>query len=630
MPRSELPTNDLRTETGPPRSAGTVPPSEEATTLPVAPARPDARPMPAIPGYRVLGRLGEGGMGEVYDVVDEKVGVRLALKMIRPDRVGADFLARFRQEIRAMMLLDHPNIARIYGHGEVGGCPFFTMKFFAGGALVARQDEFRADARKAVELTVKVADAVAYLHEQGKIHRDLKLSNVLLDDAGEPHLSDFGLVKEYGELPHLGGPPERPGAAPEVPDAETSPGGTSPDGGALTRTGSVMGTFAYMAPEQTRGAGGAGLHSDVWALGVILYELLAGRKPFAAADTDELFRQINEASPPPPSTFRDRPEPELDAIVLKCLAKDAAARYESVGAFAGALRGWLAGKAPPKKRRWVEWVLAGAAVVCLALLAAALVPRPRPQPQTPEQWLEEAQNKLADGDTVKWVGETGLPRWFRVRVGTEEGVTPVLVWDNTCTINTHAIALVEICPDPKRDSYRFEAEVRQNYVDKVNARVGLYVMHRAYTANQRGHLFAYWSFSEQVPRDRFGKEPPKDMRVVRAEFFATYVQMAPPARFAPEKINDGRAVEFTEQKLEEFDWRPIVIDVSPNGVTVRFDNKELTYPRAGRLSLDMFAKAAKVPGEDPAEFDPRGGLGLYVSASSASFRNVRVGPLPAK
>jgi len=632
MPRSELPTNARPTETRGPTSPEPARPSEETTTLPVADAASEARPLPVIPGYRVVGRLGEGGMGEVYEVVDEKVAVRLALKMIRPDRVGADFLARFRQEIRAMMLLDHPNIARIYGHGECDGIPFFTMEFFSGGALASRQAEFRADARKAVALTAKVADAVAYLHGQGKIHRDLKLSNILLDEAGEPHLSDFGLVKEYDEPPPVGEPPERAGATPAPPDAETKPDSAGPSNrDALTRTGNVMGTYACMSPEQTRGAKGrVELHSDVWALGVILYELLAGRKPFVAADTGELVRQINEESPPPPSTLRERPEPELDAIVLKCLAKAAAARYESVGAFAAALRDWSAKKAPPKRRRWLDWGLAGAAVVCLALLAAALVPRPKPA-QTPEQWLEEAQTKLAADETVEWVGATGLPRWFRVRAGTEEGVTPVLVWDGTCTIHTQAIALVEICPDPKRDSYRFEAEVRQNNADKLNARAGLYVMHRAYEADQRGHLFAYWSFSEQVPSDRFGKEPPPELRVVRAEFFATYVQVAPPARFASGKNNDGRAVEFTERKTEEeFAWRPLIVDVSPEGVTVRFDGKPLTYPRAGFRGLDMFAQHLDVPGEKPARLDPRGGLGFYVSASSASFRHVRVGPVPVE
>jgi serine/threonine-protein kinase len=595
--------------------------------------------LPVIPGYRVVGRLGEGGMGEVYEVVDEKVAVRLALKMIRPDRVGADFLARFRQEIRAMMLLDHPNIARIYGHGEAGGCPFFTMKFFAGGALLARRDEFRADARKAVALAAKVAAAVAYLHGQGKIHRDLKLSNILLDEAGEPHLSDFGLVKEYGEPPRLSEPTKWTDAghpaAPGPPDAETKPDSAGPpDGDALTRTGSMVGTYAYMSPEQTRGdKGRVGLHSDVWALGVILYELLAGRKPFVAADTDELVRQINEESPPPPSTFRERPEPELDAIVLKCLAKDAAARYESVDAFAAALRSWLTKKALPKRQRWLDWALAGALVVCLALLAVPLIPRPKPPAQTPERWLEEAKKQLADGQEVEWVGKTGLPRWFRVRAGTEEGVTPVLVWDDTCTINTQAIALVEICPDPKRDSYRFEAEVRQNNVDKPNAQVGLYVMHRAYGEDQRGHLFANCFFSEQLKLPGKGKEPPAGMRAGRAQFFVTYIRAAPPAPYQHDKNNDGRSIEFMAplpKPKEEFDWRPIAVDVSPEGVTVRFDGKPLTYPRAGLRGLDMFARQLKVPGDEPGRLDPRGGLGFYVSASSASFRHVRVGPLPAE
>src|SRR5262249_485719 len=154
------------------------------------------------------------------------------------------------------------------------------------------------------------------------------------------------------EPPHFGELPKRAdaghAAAPGPPDAETKPDSAGPsDGDVLTRTGSVMGTYAYMSPEQTRGdKGRVALHTDVWRLGVIRYELLAGRKPFVAADTGELVRQINEESPPPPCTFRERPEPELDAIVLKCLAKDAAARYESVEAFAAALRNWLTKKAP--------------------------------------------------------------------------------------------------------------------------------------------------------------------------------------------------------------------------------------------------------------------------------------------
>jgi serine/threonine protein kinase len=632
MPRSELPTNLRPSDTQEStvsESAGS--PSSKKSTLPGAGETALASPLPAVPGYRVLGRLGEGGMGTVYEVIDEKVGVRLALKMIRPDRVDANFLARFRQEIRAMMLLDHPNIARIFGHGECDGCPYFTMKYFPGGELASRKEEFHADTRKAVELTAKVAAAVQYLHDQGKIHRDLKLSNILLDESGEPALSDFGLVKEFGDSPQPEGgqPPRTAGegdASTATPEAETRPGSATPlDDGALTRMGDVMGTRAYMSPEQTRGAREIGLQSDVWALGVILYELLAGRKPFLAQDARELMRRINEESPRPPSSFRERQEPELDAVVLKCLSKDAGGRYESVAAFADALRGWLKKGAPRKKRPWVNWALAAGAALCLALLGVAMIDRPRPPAQTADQWLEEAQTKLANGERVHWVRETGLPRWFRVRAGAVEGVGPRTAWDDTCTIQTDAIALVEICPDPKRDSFRFEAEVRQNSGGRNNSRVGVYVMHQASEADPNVFPFAYWAFTEDVPRAAWTREPPEGTRVVRAAFNTNRVWMTPPARFGAGGANVPRAVELTEPAEKDYDWRPLIVDVAPDGITLSFDGQSLTYPREGLNGLNFFAKQLGVPA-----FDPRGGLGFYLSAASASFRRVSLGPLPAK
>jgi serine/threonine protein kinase len=630
MPRSELPTDGRPTETRGPTSRE----SEETTTLPAAGAAPDARPLPVIPGYRVVGRLGEGGMGEVYEVIDEKVAVRLALKMIRPDRVGAEFLARFRQEIRAMMLLNHPNIARIYGHGEVDGCPFFTMKFFAGGALASRQDEFRADARKAVALTAKVADAVAYLHGQGKIHRDLKLSNILLDEAGEPHLSDFGLVKEYGEPPPLTELPEHASTAPDPSDAETKPGGDGrSDRDALTRTGNLMGTYAYMSPEQTRGARGrVGLHSDVWALGVILYELLAGRKPFVAADTGELVRRINEETPSAPTGAGGEPDAELDAIVLKCLAKNAADRYASVGELAGALRGWLtkqeAAPSPPKKRPRIVW-LAGAVLICLALLGAAVALRLAQKPADPDHALRAAQERLAAGREVEWIGPSGMPLWYRIRAGEEAAFTR-LVWDDTFTVDSHALALVEICPDPRCDRYQFEAEVRQNNTDQpLLARVGLYFLHRTHGADQRGHTFAHWFFTEELAPEAWqeGKEPAAGMRAGRAQLLWTFVRAQPGVPYAPQTATDGRSVEFTLPQNADFGWRKLRADVGPEGVTVRFDGRTLTYDRR---RLVPFASGAEMPEGGPALLDPRGGLGFYVNVSSASFRRVVVRPVAAE
>src|SRR5262249_15711737 len=121
------------------------------------------------------------------------------------------------------------------------------------------------------------------------------------------------------------------------------------------------------------------------------------------------------------------------------------------------------------------------------------------------------------------------------------------------------------------------------------------------------------------------------MRAGRAEFFVTYIRAAPPAPYQRNKNNDGRSIEFIAPvPKEEFDWRPVAVDVRPESITVRFDGKPLTYPRAGLRGLDMFARQLQVPGDESGRLDPRGGLGFYVSNSSASFRHVRVGPLPTE
>jgi serine/threonine protein kinase len=648
MAPSEPPTRARRTESEANPAPEWVSPLGEASTLPGGGTSAAAPPLPVIPGYRVVRRLGGGGMGEVYEVVDEKVAVRLALKMIRPDRFDADFLARFRQEIRAMMLLDHAHIARIYGHGEVGGCPFFTMKFFAGGTLFARRDALRADRRRAVELLVRVADAVQYLHDQGKLHRDLKHSNILLDESGAPYLSDFGLVKERGAAALDGPAAASPagdaagGTGPEAGTETGRPAAPPADGGALTRTGHRLGTLPYMAPEQACGEPGrVGPATDVWALGVILYDLLGGRLPFRAADTDELVRRISAEAPPPPTGLGGPPDADLDAIVLRCLAKDPAARYESAAALADALRRWLTKDEPPRpapprtKRRRLLWAAAAAAAAGLALLALAVAYWPGPGPATdpdqalktdPDQALKAAQAELAAGRPVQWVGARGRPLWYRLRVG-QEAAFARLVWDDTFTVDTQSLALAEVCPDPGCDRYRFEAEVRQNSAARPNARVGLYVMHETRGEDRRGHLFAHWFFTEDLPEDAWLKPPPPGFRAGRAEFYVTYVRAEPPAPYAPRVAKGGRTAEFTEPKRPgEFDWRKVAVDVTPKEVTVRFEGKEVnTFTRA---QLDKFAGSLDLPDDGGAGLDPRGGLGFYVSASSASFRNVVVRPLP--
>jgi serine/threonine protein kinase len=642
MSSAERPMNDRPTETNLPPLEGSLLRSAQVATLGGGEPLPP-RPLPVIAGYQVVRRLGGGGMGEVYEVVDEKVAVRLALKTIRPDRVGGDFLARFRREVRAMMLLDHPHIARIYGHGETDGAPFFTMKFFSGGALSERRDELQAKPRQAVELVLKVAEAVEYLHRQGQVHRDLKLSNILLDEAAEPHLSDFGLVKEGGPLAADEAQGEPAANEPDevTPDAETKadsgPARGTPDDNptpshVLTRTGHVLGTYAYMSPEQTRGEWErVGPQSDLWGLGVILYELLAGRQPFSAGQAGEMVRRIREEPPPPPTSFGERRDVRLDAIVLRCMAKEPAQRYESAAALATDLRGWLDRDRPAKKPRWVLWLAAAAAVVFLGMSAAALLYRPKPEVKTPEpevqtaaERLLEAQAQLERGEEVQWIGKHGMPLWYRIQVGKETAHVRSSEWDNTFTVDTQTEALVELCPDPMCDRYHVEALVRQNMMNNGNPRVGLFFLHQTRGADEGQHLFADWSFNEKLSPEAWSKghEPAQGKRAGRARFYVTYFRDQLPLR--PNETPHARALELTSNERNDAneEWRLLAVDVTPSLVQIWFDGK--LVDKIPRKNVDNFAGGAVGHIGTPEPMSARSGFGVIVSSSSASFKSMFV------
>ena len=211
-------------------------------------------------GYEILSELGRGGMGVVYKARDLKLNRLVALKVVR-GHVDRRELIRFLAEAEAAAAVKHPNVVQVYACGEDRGRPFLVLEYCPGGTLIERLAALRSDPRAAVEVLAKVAAGVAAAHEAGVVHRDLKPSNVLFDEAGEPRVADFGLAKL----------------------------GTSD----LTATGAVMGTPAYMCPEQAEGRTKfVGPQADVWALGVILYEALTGRRPFDGADISEILRRV--------------------------------------------------------------------------------------------------------------------------------------------------------------------------------------------------------------------------------------------------------------------------------------------------------------------------------------------------
>jgi len=263
--------------------------------------------------YELLRELGRGGMGVVYKARQKSLGRIVALKMIERGMSASPVdLARFRAEAESVARLDHPHIVPMYEASERDGRPYFTMKYVSGTTLARRLADGPMSAREAADLLLPIARAVHYAHVRGVLHRDLKPSNILIDRAGEPHVTDFGLALRV--------------------EADLQ----------LTLSGAILGTPANMAPEQAAAARGQiGPASDVYSLGTILYHMLCGRPPFQAASPVDTLLLVLEQDPIPPRLLNPLADRELEMIALKCLQKPPDLRYESAQALADDLQAYL-------------------------------------------------------------------------------------------------------------------------------------------------------------------------------------------------------------------------------------------------------------------------------------------------
>jgi tetratricopeptide (TPR) repeat protein/tRNA A-37 threonylcarbamoyl transferase component Bud32 len=263
----------------------------------------------AVPGYEVFEVLGKGGMGVVYRARQLGLNRVVALKMIlHTEQADEDQQRRFRIEAAAVARLQHPHVVQIHEVGQVSGRPYFSLEYCAGGSLEKELDGTPWEAKAAAQLVERLAEAVAAAHAAGIVHRDLKPANVLLSADGTPKVADFGLARRL--------------------DAQTQ-----------TKTGAVVGTPSYMAPEQAAGkAQEVGPAADVYALGAILYELLTGRPPFVAVHWMEVVRQVLQEEPVAVRRLQPEVPRDLETVCHKCLEKDPKRRYASAAALAEDLR----------------------------------------------------------------------------------------------------------------------------------------------------------------------------------------------------------------------------------------------------------------------------------------------------
>jgi serine/threonine-protein kinase len=270
---------------------------------------PDALTPGSVLGgrYRIVGLIGRGGMGEVYRADDLKLGQPVALKFL-PAKLASEpaWIERFYGEVRHARGVSHPNVCRVYDVGEIQGRHFLSMEYVDGedlASLLRRIGRLPPD--KAVEIARELCAGLAAAHDKGVLHRDLKPANVMIDGRGRAKITDFGLAAGVGD--------DKAGAE-------------------------VSGTPAYMAPEQLSGKG-ASVQSDVYALGLVLYEIFTGRKPFEAATLADWRRRHSEDPPTAPSTVTPGLDPVVERVILRCLEKDPTARPRSVAAVAAALPG---------------------------------------------------------------------------------------------------------------------------------------------------------------------------------------------------------------------------------------------------------------------------------------------------
>jgi serine/threonine protein kinase len=349
----------------------------------------------SIGNYQIREELGRGGMAVVYRAYQPSLNREVAIKVL-PPQLGLDrqFVERFQREARSAASLRHPNIVVIHDVGHESGVYYIVMEMLEGRTLrTLIEEEGRVVPRRATRIAEQVAEALDYAHQRGFVHRDVKPSNIFIGDNDHVTLTDFGIAKAASETQQL------------------------------TRTGMLMGTPEYMSPEQAEG-GTIDHRTDLYALGVVVYQMLVGRVPFTGTTPHATLHAVIYETPPPPRRINPDLSADLEAVVLKSVSKQAEARYQSGAELSRALKGAMAGRTQPvaapsatrrrPAQRRVErgspllWILGGIAAVLVLTLGGVLLLRGGNGESTPESSLQTATQGTPAVGEVQTPTDIGL------------------------------------------------------------------------------------------------------------------------------------------------------------------------------------------------------------------------------
>jgi serine/threonine-protein kinase len=608
-------------------------------TEPIALPLP-AGPLPARIGrYQVRSELGRGGTCLVYRAWDPDLRREVALKVLRDEALGPHYqallTARLGREAQTLAGLRHDHIVPIYEPGLSGGRPYFVLEYVRGGSLRERQEALSAAGPRAfVPLLERAARAVQFAHERGILHRDLKPANILLDPDGRPLVSDFGLAKLLDEAPAPGDE--------TIADAATFPGPEPTDNPArLTASGFQPGTPAYMAPEQYDPAvGDVSPATDVWALGVILYELLTGTKPFDGKSRAQVQAQVCGGRLVRPRQRRPGVDRRLEAIALRCLQTDPRQRYQTAREFADALAAW---QGRGRRRRLL---LAGAALAGLAALAGVFWFETSPERRY-QRAVAPHVAALRRGDAFNFIaGSPAEAPPLVVRTG-EQGTTAARTADGLTIDGRLRCCLVELCPEVPLEHYRVQAKLRlKNALSTDGVAWGVYVNHTVLnTAPGPQHYFEAAYFQDDA-----GVSPaPEATRKLAVEggltprWFSYHHPSIPEQhgqypyrnyRYVPNPAHFPIIGRVPEGAVDTH-WRTLRIEVHPEMVSARCEGGGLAEELAlGEIRPGDRAKC--LSGLGSAYADLRGfnlpiigtAAGVYVDSAVVDVSEFVVEPLP--